>query len=147
MEEMPNVQFFFNHKLTGADFKQRKAWFEKRGQKGPTGRAEEIEVHFDVMLGADGAHSSVRYHLMKYVRMDYQQKYIDTIWCEFTIQPMAGANDDKSRFKISPNHLHIWPGKEFMFIAIPSEVCKLLHLVPVWNTTGRRDEDSPRRSS
>jgi hypothetical protein len=27
-----------------------------------------------------------------------------------------------SRFRISPNHLHIWPAREFMFIAIPSEV-------------------------
>ncbi len=26
------------------------------------------------MIGADGAHSSVRYHMMKYVRMDYRQE-------------------------------------------------------------------------
>lgn len=120
---MPNVKFFFNHKLTGADFKNRKAWFEARGPKGSSGRAEEIEIDFDFMIGADGAHSAVRYHLMKYVRMDYQQTYIDTNWCEFTIQPdSAAAGDLKSKFKISPNHLHIWPGKQFMFIAIPSEV-------------------------
>ncbi|KAI4594474.1 kynurenine 3-monooxygenase, mitochondrial precursor [Pestalotiopsis sp. 9143b] len=87
LENMPNVKFFFNHKLTGADFKNRKAWFEARGPKGSSGRAEEIEIDFDFMIGADGAHSAVRYHLMKYVRMDYQQTYIDTNWCEFTIQP------------------------------------------------------------
>lgn len=122
LENMPNVKFFFNHKLTGADFKNRKAWFEARGPKGSSGRAEEIEIDFDFMTGADGAHSAVRYHLMKYVRMDYQQTYIDTNWCEFTIQPdSAAAGDLKSKFKISPHHLHIWPGKQFMFIAIPSE--------------------------
>ncbi|OTB17590.1 hypothetical protein K445DRAFT_316219 [Daldinia sp. EC12] len=120
---MPNVKFYFNHKLTGADFKRRKAWFEVRGQDAPTGRAEEIEVSFDFMMGADGAHSAVRYHLMKFTRMNYQQEYIDTLWCEFQIKPREGdeLRDQKSKFRISPNHLHIWPGKQFMFIAIPSE--------------------------
>jgi kynurenine 3-monooxygenase len=125
---MPNVKFFFNHKLTGADFKARKAWFEVS-----TGRTlkysietrdQEVEVDFDFLIGADGAHSAARYHLMKYVRMDYQQEYIDTLWCEFTIpaRKVEGANNRESAFLISSNHLHIWPGKEFMFIAIPSFV-------------------------
>lgn len=121
---MPNVKFFFNHKLAGADFRKNKAWFEvKNGHV--DGRPREIEVAFDLMLGADGAHSSVRYHMMKFTRMDYEQRYIDTLWCEFQIQPLATAAHDPaepmSRFRISPNHLHIWPGKEFMFIAIPSD--------------------------
>ncbi|KAK6829748.1 kynurenine 3-monooxygenase [Apiospora arundinis] len=125
LEEMPNVKFYFNHKLTGADFKRRVAWFEVRNSdKSSPGRAKEVEVSFDFMMGADGAHSSVRYHLMKYVRMDYQQEYIDTLWCEFQINPNTKRHNTHSaleRFAISPNHLHIWPGKQFMFIAIPSE--------------------------
>lgn len=121
---MPNVKFFFNHKLTGADFKKCKAWFEVRQSSGSLDRAKEIEVKFDLMLGADGAHSAVRYHLMKFTRMDYQQEYVDTLWCEFQINPVVKPRSSslESRFRISPNHLHIWPGKEFMFIAIPSEV-------------------------
>ncbi len=120
---MPNVKFFFNHKLTGADFKRRKAWFEVRGQDSSS-RPEEVEISFDFMIGADGAHSSVRYHLMKFTRMNYQQEYVDTLWCEFQINPREEAELDhqKSKFRISPNHLHIWPAKRFMFIAIPSEV-------------------------
>ncbi|KAF3764654.1 FAD/NAD(P)-binding domain-containing protein [Cryphonectria parasitica EP155] len=123
LEAMPNVKLFFNHKLTGADFRRRKAWFEKRNGTRSDGRPQEIEIDFDLMLGADGAHSAVRYHMMKYTRMDYEQRYIDTLWCEFQIQPKEGHQnvDPMSQFKISPNHLHIWPGKEFMFIAIPSE--------------------------
>lgn len=122
------MTFFFNHKLTGADFRNNKAWFEVRGD-GPRShgqRAREIEVDFDFMIGADGAHSAVRYHMMKYTRMDYEQVYIDTMWCEFQIQPKTTAPDASldSKFAISPNHLHIWPGKEFMFIAIPSGVCR-----------------------
>ncbi|RYP59529.1 hypothetical protein DL769_008489 [Monosporascus sp. CRB-8-3] len=123
LEAMPNVKFFFNHKLTGADFKRCKAWFEVRRSSDSGDRPREIEVNFDFMLGADGAHSAVRYHLMKFTRMDYQQEYIDTLWCEFQIKPAKKPRYSgmDSRFRISPNHLHIWPGKQFMFIAIPSE--------------------------
>lgn len=127
---MPNVKLFFNHKLTGADFQLRRAWFEASDTiTTPNGRPTEIEVTFDLMIGADGAHSAVRYHLMKFTRMDYQQEYIDTLWCEFRIDPRdVGSGDGlQSKFRISPNHLHIWPGKEFMFIAIPSEVSIRMH--------------------
>ena len=53
---------------------------------------------------------------MKFARLDYQQEYIDTLWCEFQIPPRSSD----SSFAIDPNHLHIWPGGSFMFIAIPS---------------------------
>lgn len=124
LDAMPNVTLFFNHKLTGADFRTRKAWFEVRDKvASANGRPREIEITFDLMIGADGAHSAVRYHMMKFSRMDYQQEYIDTLWCEFRINAReADAKVDPAKlFRISPNHLHIWPGKEFMFIAIPSE--------------------------
>jgi kynurenine 3-monooxygenase len=122
---MPNVKLLFNHKLTGADFKRKVAWFEQRGDKSSNqARPSEIEVHFDFLIGADGAHSSARYHLMKFTRMNYQQEYIDTLWCEFQIPPHENHDEHipDSQFRISPHHLHIWPGKEFMFIAIPSLV-------------------------
>lgn len=131
LDSMPNVKLLFNHKLTGADFKAQKAWFETRDRATfANGRAKEIEVDFDFMIGADGAHSAVRYHMMKFTRMDYQQEYIDTLWCEFRIDPQVvqEGEDYEVRFQISPNHLHIWPGKEFMFIAIPSEVS--YHFIP-----------------
>jgi kynurenine 3-monooxygenase len=120
LDRMPNVKIFFNHKLTGADFKSNLAWFEQRGNfvpGGPTRRPPEIEVKFDFMIGADGAHSAVRFHLMKFARMTYQQEYIDTLWCEFAIPPVPEA--DGGGFRLSPNHLHIWPCGTFMFIAIP----------------------------
>ena len=128
LDKQPNVKILFNHKLTGADFKGNKAWFEQRldnartdHAQNPTqnkekpSRTKEIEISFDFMIGTDGAHSAVRYHLMKYARVSYMQEYIDTLWCEFHMSPST-AND----YRISPNHLHIWPTGDFMFIAIPS---------------------------
>jgi kynurenine 3-monooxygenase len=118
LENMPNVTLFFHHKMTGADFKKRKAWFEVRpldAKAEPASRAREIEVSFDLLIGADGAHSAARFHMMKFARTDYSQTYIDCLWCEFTIAP-----SEQGEFRISPNHLHIWPAGEFMFIALPS---------------------------
>ncbi|KAI4276881.1 MAG: hypothetical protein LQ337_002179 [Flavoplaca oasis] len=131
LEQMRNVTLHFNHKLTGADFNKNAAWFEQRvvprkdHAQNPTGNAstqpnkdrpEEITVDFDFMIGADGAHSAARFHMMKFARLAYQQEYIDTLWCEFHINPRSSD----SSFAISPDHLHIWPGGSFMFIAIPS---------------------------
>lgn len=127
LEALPNVKLIFNHKLVGADFKSNTAWFEQTltaNKKDRNSRPKEIELKFDFMIGADGAHSAVRYHLMKFTRMDYQQEYIDTLWCEFHIEPRKeyDITDMNSKFRISEHHLHIWPGKEHMFIAIPSLV-------------------------
>lgn len=115
--KLPNVTVNFQHKLTGADFGRKKAWLEIQSDRDAVAgrRAQEIEISFDLMIGADGAHSSTRYHMMKYARMDYQQEYIDCLWSEFSMSP-----DDAGNFRISPNHLHIWPGGRFMFIALPN---------------------------
>lgn len=122
---MPNVKLTFNHKLIGADFTKNVAWFERRAPHGGSAEqhsVDEIEVRFDFMIGADGAHSAVRYHMMKYARISYRQDYIDTLWCEFHIPPASADSPDArpDGFMLSPNHLHIWPGGSFMFIAIPS---------------------------
>ncbi|KAL8717367.1 MAG: hypothetical protein Q9225_005386 [Loekoesia sp. 1 TL-2023] len=131
LERMPNVTLYFNHKMTGADFNKNTAWFEQRrlaktdhaqnptddsSVKPGSDRPKEIAVDFDFLIGADGAHSASRYHMMKFARLTYQQEYIDTLWCEFHIKPRSPDGS----FAISPNHLHIWPGGSFMFIAIPS---------------------------
>lgn len=111
LESMPNVRFFFSHKLVGVDFKKNLAWFECYNSTGST----EIELKFDFMIGADGAHSAVRYHLMKFVPMSYQQEYIDKLWCQFHIPPTAEGD-----FRLPPNYLHIWPQDKSMFIALPN---------------------------
>jgi kynurenine 3-monooxygenase len=117
LDDLPNVTLCFQHKLSGADFRRKKAWFEILSTKSASapGRPREIEISFDLMVGADGAHSATRQNLMKYARMEYTQTYIDCLWCEFTM-PKSNSGD----FRISPNHLHIWPGGSFMFIALPN---------------------------
>lgn len=73
----------------------------------------------DFAVGADGAHSQFRYHMQKGMRMDVAQKYIDMQYLELYIPPVKGADAQSSgRFAIDANHLHIWPRKDYMLIAL-----------------------------
>ncbi|POS85306.1 hypothetical protein EPUL_001485 [Erysiphe pulchra] len=127
LEALPNVKLFFNHKLVGVDFKSNEARLQIISNSLPDNfernKSHEVMVKFDLLIGADGAHSAVRQQMMKNMCMEYSQSYIDTLWCEFTIKARESPSSDQSsqsKFQISPEHLHIWPGKEYMFIAIPS---------------------------
>ena len=53
LEAMPNVKLLFNHKLVGADFRKKTAWFEHR-TKSPEEQGDEFEINFDLMIGAEG---------------------------------------------------------------------------------------------
>jgi len=75
----------------------------------------------DLIIGADGAYSTVRSQLMRPVRMNFQQEYIPHAYCELSIPPVTDA-DGRSKFAMDPNHLHIWPRYSFMMIALPNTV-------------------------
>ncbi|KAH8726960.1 kynurenine 3-monooxygenase [Phaeosphaeriaceae sp. PMI808] len=111
---MSNVKFFFNRKLVSVDFRKRLAWFENCTKSDPA-KSDDVEIAFDLLIGADGAHSAVRYHLMKFVPMSYQQEYIDKLWCQFHVPPATNGD-----FRLPPNYLHIWPQDDSMFIALPN---------------------------
>ncbi|KAF2279378.1 kynurenine 3-monooxygenase [Westerdykella ornata] len=117
LESMPNVKLFFHHKVVGVDFNKKLAWFERRTPSDPSSRGTEIEISFDFMIGADGAHSAVRYHLMKFTPVAYQQEYIDKLWCQFHVAP----SPKDGKYRLPPNYLHIWPQDEAMFIALPNQ--------------------------
>jgi kynurenine 3-monooxygenase len=114
LDSMPNVKFFFHRKLVSVDFRKKLAWFENRTKTDPA-KSDDIEVTFDLLIGADGAHSAVRYHLMKFVPMSYHQEYIDKLWCQFHV-PATPDGD----FRLPGNYLHIWPQDDAMFIALPN---------------------------
>lgn len=144
LDKLPNVTLYFQQKLTGADFDRKKAWFEDLSAKpaysaeNPSRRAPEHEVSFDLMIGADGAHSAVRFHMMKFARVDYTQTYIDCLWSEFTMTPASDSASTRypDGYRLSPNHLHIWPAGSSMFIALPTHagsfVCTLFGTVALF---------------
>ncbi len=74
-------------------------------------------VTADLVFGADGAFSKVRYSgMQKLPRFNYSQKYIEDGYKELLLP----ANKDGS-YKLDKNALHIWPRGRFMLIALPND--------------------------
>ncbi|KAJ3277214.1 hypothetical protein HK104_003551, partial [Borealophlyctis nickersoniae] len=107
VEELPNAEMHFEHELKECDFDRKEAVFIKKDGSTTT-------ISADLIVGADGAYSTVRHQLMRRARISYSQEYIDHGWVELTIPPKDGE------YAMDPNHLHIWPRQTFMLIALPN---------------------------
>jgi kynurenine 3-monooxygenase len=113
-ERQDGVTFHFNHKLVKADLDTPELTFERRG---PVGEGEErtVVVRPDLVIGCDGAYSSVRREMMKRPRFNYSQEYIPHAYMELSMPPIDGD------FAMPPNYLHIWPRGKFMMIGLPNQ--------------------------
>lgn len=117
LDELKNVNVKFEHKLVSVgnmDGEDSKPYLQFS-----TGSDVTEKYSFDFVVGADGAHSQFRYQLQKQMRMDYSQTYVDMQYMELYIPPVEGADPQSNdRFAIDANHLHIWPRKNYMLIAL-----------------------------
>lgn len=102
--EKYNVQFHFEKRVTHIDFDQTEITFQ-----------DSSKNKFDLIIGSDGAFSSVRLAMQMTDRFDFSQDYIDHGYKELHIP--AGLNGE---FKLEKNALHIWPRESFMLIALPN---------------------------
>jgi len=105
--EKHGVTFFFEHRCTNVDFanttltvKENEAYYHKT---------------YDVIIGTDGAFSSVRNAMQFTDRFEYSQTFIEHGYKELRIPP-----GEKGEFIFDPHALHIWPRESFMLIALPN---------------------------
>src|SRR5690606_24503483 len=68
-----------------------------------------------VIIGADGAYSTLRNAIQKQMRFNFTQQYISHGYKELVIPPNADGE-----FAMDANALHIWPRGRFMLIALPN---------------------------
>lgn len=106
--EQSEVQFFFEHTCTGVNLSETSAIFQNPQRNADT-------RSFDLLIGADGAFSSVRSAMQITDRFDYSQHYLEHGYKELHIPAGAGR-----KFVIEKNALHIWPRESFMMIALPN---------------------------
>ncbi|KAM4040590.1 kynurenine 3-monooxygenase isoform 1-T1 [Anomaloglossus baeobatrachus] len=106
-EEYSNVKLHFEHKLTDCNVDSGTLVFQ--GNQGTV-----KQTHADLIVGCDGAFSSVRKQFMKKICFNYSHVYIPHGYKELTIFPKNGE------FAMEPNYLHIWPRNTFMMIALPN---------------------------
>lgn len=101
--EKQGVEVCFDHKCKDIDFSTSTITFEN-GKK----------VSSDLIIGTDGAFSSIRKKLELTDRFNFSQHYIEHGYKELCIEPKEG------QFQLEPNFLHIWPRGNFMLIALPN---------------------------
>lgn len=117
LDELKGISVKFNCKLVNVgnvDKPGAKPYLEFS-----TGPDSTEKYEFDYVVGADGVYSNFRTLMQKHMRMDYSQTYVDMQYIELYIPPVEGTKPDSSeRFSIDANHLHIWPRKDYMLIAL-----------------------------
>jgi kynurenine 3-monooxygenase len=106
--EKEGANIHFGHRIEDVDLRS----FELNINNSESG-SEKIQT--EVILGADGAYSSLRNAMLKQARFNYKQEYISHGYKELTIPPTKNGT-----FAMDPNALHIWPRGSFMLIALPN---------------------------
>ncbi|KAK0137559.1 Kynurenine 3-monooxygenase [Merluccius polli] len=106
-ESYPNAKINFDHKLEDWSTDTGLMTFLR-----PDGSKESLKA--DLIVGCDGAFSTLRKQFLRLSRFNYSQTYIPHGYLELTMPPLAGE------FAMKPNFLHIWPRNTFMMIALPN---------------------------
>ncbi|KAJ8418023.1 hypothetical protein AAFF_G00137320 [Aldrovandia affinis] len=106
-EEYSSTKLNFEHKLLDWSIETGAMTFLR-----PDGTKEQIKA--DLIVGCDGAFSTIRKQFLRQSRFNYSQTYIPHGYMELTMPPRNGD------FVMKPNFLHIWPRNTFMMIALPN---------------------------
>ncbi|KAH0621763.1 hypothetical protein JD844_023384 [Phrynosoma platyrhinos] len=106
-EKYSNTKLYFGHKLLYCNIESGVLNFSRSDQTSK-------EASCDLIVGCDGAFSTVRKQFMRQGRFNYSQTYIPHGYKELRIPPKNGD------FAMEPNYLHIWPRNTFMMIALPN---------------------------
>ncbi|XP_055573551.1 kynurenine 3-monooxygenase isoform X2 [Falco biarmicus] len=86
-EKYSNTKVYFGHKLLGCNAELGTLTIKRADQ-------QPLEVTYDLIVGCDGAFSTVRKQFMRQARFNYSHEYIPHGYMELTIPPKDG--DDKS---------------------------------------------------
>ena len=105
--ERLGVEILFDSKVENIDLYKTQVTWSLNEQR--------ITNNYQLIVGADGAYSSVRNAFQFSDRFNYSQHYIEHGYKELTIPA-----DKNGSFKFEKNALHIWPRESFMLIALPN---------------------------
>ncbi len=108
-EKFKDVNFYFDQRCAGLDFGKNIIAFED------VNTMQRSEAAADIIFGADGAYSEVRYEMQKTPNFNISQQHEEYGYKELQIPAMANGEH-----QIEKNALHIWPRKSFMMIALPN---------------------------
>jgi kynurenine 3-monooxygenase len=106
--ESLGVEFHFEQRITSVDFEKTQLNIQQS-------TLDIQQLKFDLIIGSDGAFSSVRLSMQLTDRFDFAQEYIEHGYKELHI-----PDDAAGSFQMKKNALHIWPRESYMLIALPN---------------------------
>jgi kynurenine 3-monooxygenase len=108
-QSYPNVKFHFHMRCMNVDKERGTLQFRNEDTN------KTVNVESDLIIGADGAFSTIRQQMHRGIRAHYQQDFLDWGYKELRIPP--GRNGS---FQMNENALHIWPRGDYMLMAMPN---------------------------
>ena len=108
-EKFADVNFHFDHRCAAIDFDKNNISFRKEED------GDVTVQNADIIFGADGAFSEVRYKMQTTPGFNLHQQYEPYGYKELHIPPGA-----MGEHQMEKNALHIWPRGSFMMIALPN---------------------------
>lgn len=108
-EEHPNLRIHFNQRCVDIDKETAGATFRD------TRTDAETRVEADILIGADGAFSTVRRMMLVRERADFHQEFLGWGYKELTIDATAEGLPPMDR-----HALHIWPCGDHMLFGLPN---------------------------
>jgi kynurenine 3-monooxygenase len=118
--EAAGVQFHFGQSLMSADFDARRIRLADAA-------GVERELPVGLLIGADGAGSTVRAAMNAYSPLGERIESLGHGYKELEIPPVAELpaavlqlSGGRDQFALEPNALHIWPRGGYMCIALPN---------------------------
>lgn len=102
-----NVFFHFNYTLKEIDFSQRIATFQSNDKF--------CEHSYELLIGADGAHSVVRKNLERQAGLQCDYQPLSHGYKELLL-----PTDDMGQAVFRQDALHIWPQGDYMLMALPN---------------------------
>jgi kynurenine 3-monooxygenase len=108
-QALPNVKLFFNKRCSTIDKQHNIIYLQDE-------RTKQIEpLKADIIVGADGAFSTVRQQMHRGERAYYKQDFLDWGFKELQM-PAATGNSHQ----LENDALHIWPRGDHMLLAMPN---------------------------
>jgi kynurenine 3-monooxygenase len=109
-ERYDDVKIHFNQTVLEVDFEQKMLTLQH------TERGAIQTIKGDLIIGADGANSSIRQSMEKKIA-DYES---NVEWLEHGYKELSIPAAEGGGFRIDRDALHIWPRGNYMLIALPN---------------------------
>ena len=120
------IDIHFQSKVYDIHLKEQKIFVERKDESKEA--LKRSVFTFDILIGADGSMSQVRKTLERENLCKTTLQVSKHAYKELTLSPLQKENNHSPSLPLNPstlskmssNALHIWPRKNFMFIALPN---------------------------